>query len=220
MKFSLIIATFATLLLSAVVQAKKETTSLRRGLKGRNNNGAESPDSDMARHLDEDADWDTGDFEWDIQLEDGYPNIVIDDTNKDTRIAVEDTNKDNEVIFKFNFTGTLTDRKFLEVKLYTNDCVTAADDSLVFIDTSSGDELEVELDIIQETISDSVHYQDISSTAGIISFCLRVDYNYVDGEGATESINFYETNVTITVDLTAKFTLTEISAEEIIIIIH
>ncbi len=150
-----------------------------------------------------------GDFDWDIMPEDGFPSIAFDDANEES-----------EVIFKYNFTGTLTDRKFLDVKLYKNDCVTAADASLAFINTTSGDELDVELDIIQETISDSVHYQDINSTAAIIGFCLRVDYNYVDGDGLVESINFYETNVTITVDLTAKFTLTEISADEVIVIIH
>jgi hypothetical protein len=212
MKLSLIIATFATLLLSTVVHAKKESTSLRRGLKGGNKNGAESPVSDMARQVDEDFDWDTGDFDWDIQLEEGYPSIAVDDTN--------DTNEDSEVTFKFNFAGTITDKKFLEVKLYTNDCLTAADASLAFVNTTSGDELDIELDIIQDTIIDSVHYQDINGTAGIIGLCLRVDYNYVDGDGVIESINFYETNATITVDLTTKFTLTEITADEIIIIIH
>jgi hypothetical protein len=154
-----------------------------------------APESGMARQL--------GDFDWDIQPEDGYPSIAFDDTNEDS-----------EVIFKYNYTGTaLTDRKFLDVKLYKNDCVTAADASLAFINTTSGDELDIELDIIQETISNSVHYQDINGTAAIIGFYLRVDYNYIDGDGLIESINFYETNVTITVDLTANFTLTEISAD-------
>jgi hypothetical protein len=155
----------------------------------------ESSGNDMARQL-------AGDFDWDIQPEDGYPSIAFDDTNEDS-----------EVIFKYNFTGTLTARKFLDVKLYKNDCVSAADASLAFTNTTSGDELDVELDIIQETISDSIHYQDLNGTAAIVGFCLRVDYNYVDGDGAIESINFYETNVTITVDLTANFTLTEISAD-------
>jgi hypothetical protein len=155
----------------------------------------ESPGNDVARQL-------AGDFDWDIMPEDGYPSIAFDGTNED-----------KEVIFKYNFTGTLSDRKFLDVKLYMNDCVTAADASLAFTNTTSEDELDVELDIIQETISDSVHYQDVNGTAAIIGFCLRVDYNYVDGDGVTESINFYETNVTITVDLTANFTLTEISAD-------
>jgi hypothetical protein len=156
---------------------------------------ADNNSNEMVRQL-------AGDFDWDIQPEDGYPSIAFDDTNEDS-----------EVVFKYNFTGTLTDRKFLDVKLYKNDCITAADASLAFTNTTSGDELDVELDIIQETISDSVHYQDLNGTAAIIGFCLRVDYNYVDGDGLTESINFYETNVTITVDLTANFTLTEISAD-------
>jgi hypothetical protein len=155
----------------------------------------ESSGNDMARQL-------AGDFDWDIQPEDGFPSIAFDDTNEDS-----------EVIFKYNFTGTLTARKFLDVKLYKNDCITAADASLAFINTTSGDELDVELDIIQETISDSIHYQDLNGTAAIIGFCLRVDYNYVDGDGLTESINFSETNVTITVDLTANFTLIGISAD-------
>jgi hypothetical protein len=156
---------------------------------------ADNNSNDMARQL-------AGDFNWDIQPEDGYPSIAFDDANEES-----------EVVFKYNFTGTLTDRKFLDVKLYGNDCVSASDASLAFINTTTGDELDIELDIIQETITNSVHYQDINGTAATIGFCLRVDYNYVDSDGLTESINFYETNVTITVDLTANFTLTGISAE-------
>jgi hypothetical protein len=143
-----------------------------------------------------------GDFDWDIEPEDGYPSIAFDDANEES-----------EVIFKYNFTGTLSDRKFLGVTLYQNDCVSLPDDSLAFVNSTTGDELDVELDIIQETISNSIHYIDLNGTAAIIGFCLRVDYNYVDGDGLTESINFYETNVTITVDLTANFTLTGISAD-------
>jgi hypothetical protein len=96
---------------------------------------SETPGNDKARQL-------AGDFDWDIQPENGYPSIAFDDTNEDS-----------EVIFKYNYTGTLNDRKFLNVKLYKNDCVTAADASLAFINTTSGDELDIELDIIQETIS-------------------------------------------------------------------
>jgi hypothetical protein len=154
----------------------------------------ESSGNDMARQL--------ADFDWDITPEDGYPSIAFDDQNEES-----------EVIFKYNFTGTLGERKFLDVKLYQSNCETPSDASLAFVNSTSGDELDVELDIIQETITNSVHYQDINGTAAAIGFCLRVDYNYVDGDGLTESINFYETNVTITVDLTANFTLTGISAD-------
>jgi hypothetical protein len=118
---------------------------------------ADNSSNDMARKL-------AGDFNWDIQPEDGYPSIAFDDANEES-----------EIIFKYNFTGTLTDRKFLDVKLYRNDCVSASDASLAFINTTTGDELDIELDIIQETITNSVHYQDINGTAAIIGFCLRVD---------------------------------------------
>jgi hypothetical protein len=157
---------------------------------------ADNNSNDMARQL-------AGDFDWDIQPEDGYPIIGFDDSTEES-----------EVIFKYNFTGNLTDRKVLEVQLFQNDCLSVSDASLAFVKNTTGDELEVELDIIQETITNSIHYQDLNNgTSAIIGFCLRVDYNYVDGDGQPESINFYETNVTITVDLTANFTLTQITAD-------
>jgi hypothetical protein len=145
-----------------------------------------------------------GDFDWDIMPEDGFPSIAFDDANEES-----------EVIFKYNFTGTLGDRKYLGVQLFQNDCVSSPDASLAFVNNTVGDELNVELDIIQETISNSIHYIDLNGTAAIIGFCLRVDYNYVDGDGLVESINFYETNVTITVDLTANFTLSGISSDRV-----
>jgi hypothetical protein len=91
-----------------------------------------------------------------------------------------------EVIFKYNFTGTLSDRKFWASALPER-LRLAPDASLAFVNSTTGDELDVELDIIQETISN--HYIDLNGTA-VIGFCLRVDYNYVDGDGFTESINF------------------------------
>jgi hypothetical protein len=63
--------------------------------------------NDRARQL-------VGDFDWDIQPEDGFPSIAFDDTNKDS-----------EIIFKNNFRGTLADRKFADVKLYQNDSQTS-----------------------------------------------------------------------------------------------
>jgi hypothetical protein len=152
--------------------------------------------NDMARQL--------ADFDWGIQPEDGYPIINFNDTNAES-----------EVVFKYNFTGTLTATKFLDVKLYEIDCLTPADASaLAFVNSTTGDELQIELDVIQETVSQSNHYQDINASAAIIGFCLRVDYNYVNTVGgAIESVSFYETNVTITVDLTADFTLAAIDVE-------
>jgi outer membrane receptor for Fe3+-dicitrate len=82
-----------------------------------------------------------------------------------------------------------------------------------FSPSTVDDELNIELDIIQATISRSVHYRDVNLTNAVISFCLRIDYNYVDNDNITESVNFYETNVTINVGLTANFTLTGINAD-------
>jgi hypothetical protein len=149
----------------------------------------------MARQL-------AGDFDWDIKPEDGFPVI-----------AVDETNEDSAVVFKYKYTGTLSATKYLDVKLYQTDCVVAADASLAFITSITGDELNIDLDIIQETILDSVHYLEIDGTAAAIGFCLRVDYYYVDNDGLAQSVRFYETNVAIAVDLTPSFTLTGISAE-------
>jgi hypothetical protein len=109
---------------------------------------AENNSNDMTRQL-------VGD--WDIQPEDGYPIIGFDDTNEE-----------NEVVFKYNFTGTPNNRKFLDVNLYQNDCVSASDDSLAFINSTSGDELDINIDVIQETIANSVHYQDINGASATI----------------------------------------------------
>jgi hypothetical protein len=155
----------------------------------------ESVSSDMDRQL--------ADFNWDIAPEDGYPII-----------GFSNSTEEGEVVFKYNFTGTLSDQKYLDVKLYQNDCVSAADQSLAFKNSTTGDELDVDVDIIQETIRKSVHYQDLNGTAAIIGFCLRVDYNYVNFDGNTEVVMFYETNVTINVDLTSNFTLTELVVDK------
>jgi hypothetical protein len=143
------------------------------------------------------------DFDWDLAPEDGYPIINFNDTNVNS-----------EVVFKYNYTGNLSASKFLEVQLFESDCTTAADaTALVFVNNTDGDVLNIDLDIVQETITTSPHYEEITTAEAAISFCLRVDYNYIAGVDPAESINFYETNVTITVDLTANFTLTGIVAE-------
>jgi archaellin len=159
---------------------------------------AQSADSIMSRQLEAPP----ADFDWEITAEDGFPIIVFNDTSEES-----------EVVFRFNFTGSLTPTKFLEVNLYQSDCITAADElALAFVNTTNLDdsELDIDLDIIQETISNSDHYTDLNSTSAAIGFCVRVDYNYIDNEGNTTSVNFYETNVTIAVDLTAGFELAEI----------
>jgi len=98
-------------------------------------------------------------------------------------------------------------------KLYQSDCITAADKSLVFAEAINGNELAIDLNIIQETISNSVHYKAVNGTNAIIGFCLRIDNNYIDNDDNVESVNFYETVVTTDVDLTANFKLTAISVD-------
>jgi uncharacterized protein (UPF0297 family) len=143
-----------------------------------------------------------GDFDWNIQSDDGFPII-----------AFNDNTKDSEVVFKYNITGTLSDRKILTATLYQSDCITAADKSLVFAEAINGNELAIDLNIIQETISNSVHYKAVNGTNAIIGFCLRIDNNYIDNDDNVESVNFYETVVTTDVDLTANFKLTAISVD-------
>lgn len=145
------------------------------------------------------------DFAWEIDPVEDYPIIAF---NSDT--------SNSEVEFLYNFTGTLApDQKYLTTKLYRDDCVTAAGDSLAFAREVIGNELSLDVDIVQDTITDSLLYKenDALGTSATISFCVRVNYNYKDGDGNVESINFHETVVDINVDLTANFTLTSIATD-------
>ena len=144
-----------------------------------------------------------GDFNWDITPEDGYPAI-----------AFADATESKEVVFKYNFTGTTGPNKFLTVQLLEKGCNGTADSaSFVVAQNVSGNALEVDLDIVQQTITTSRQYsENPEGTQAEIDFCIRIDYNYLDSStNETESINFHETSVTITVDLTANFTLDSIS---------
>jgi len=144
------------------------------------------------------------DFSWDITPVQDYPLI-----------GFNSESSNSEVEFKYTYAGTLSDNKLLQTNLYRDDCVTAADESLAFVELIEGNELSLDVDIVQETITNSVHYMqtDDLGTSAAISFCVRVDYNYKDLDGNTESINFHETIVDISVDLTANFTLTSIATD-------
>jgi hypothetical protein len=117
------------------------------------------------------------------------------------------------VVFKYDYTGILTDRKYLEVNLYQKDCTSPSDESLVLDKVISGDELDIDIDVIQETISSSVHYQDVNATAAIVGFCIRVEYKFIDNDGNIDTVNFHQEVVAINVDLTTDFTLTNINVE-------
>jgi hypothetical protein len=141
------------------------------------------------------------DFDWEVAPIDGYPQI-----------AFANATETKEVVFMYNYTGTLSATKFLSVKLLDRNCSSPADASLAFADNVvPGHKFEVDLDIVQETISTSKEYtENADGTKAEIDFCIRVDYEFDDGT-STESINFHETTVSISVDLTANFTLDSIS---------
>jgi hypothetical protein len=139
------------------------------------------------------------DFSWNITSREGFPVIAFDDSTEN-----------NEVQFMYDYTGIITGSKNITVMLYQADCVTPADDSLVlYANYSTLGEISVDLDIIQETIATSVVYNELSDgTAATIEFCLRADYKF-----ESDSLNFHETVVSISVDLTAGFTLEAITVE-------
>ena len=139
------------------------------------------------------------DFSWSVVPREGFPVI-----------AFNDTTEESEVLFKYDYKGTLTDSKNLSMSLFQNDCLTPADSSeLGFAaDYGTPGTLSVAIDIIQETIAKSAFYNETNSTTATIEFCVRVDYDF-----KSESLNFYETIVTISVDLTAGFTLDAITSE-------
>lgn len=140
------------------------------------------------------------DFSWTIVPREGFPAI-----------AFNDTTEDSEVLFKYDYTGTLTGSKNLSVSLFQNDCLTPADSSALGFaaDYGTPGALSIAIDIIQETIAKSVLYNETNdATAATIEFCVRIDYNF-----ESDSLNFYENIVTISVVLTAGFTLDTITAE-------
>jgi len=145
----------------------------------------------------------TGDFAWDITPVENWPQIAFDATTSES-----------EVMFRYAYTGTLDENKYLSAALFQADCTSPAENSLNVTNfLITGSELDLDLDIIQSTITDSVHYSPTSATTANIDFCLRVDYNYKNALGDVMSVNFHETKVDITVDLTANFTLTGITTD-------
>lgn len=144
-----------------------------------------------------------GDFDWEVVPQGGYPSI-----------AFQDASDAKEVVFKYNFTGTTSPQKFLSSVVLDKNCKQPGDSSsFSIVQNISGNALEVDLDIVQENIAKSPHYNvNDLGTVATIDFCLHVDYNYKElATNDVKSINFHETAVSITVDLTANFTLTSIT---------
>lgn len=120
----------------------------------------EASAANIARQLDRD-------LTWDIESEDGIPIIDFESITEQT-----------EVVFKYNVTGTLTDRKLLDVKLYENNCVSTSDASLAFANTTSGDELDIDIDIVQDL------------TANFTLTDINVERDSVDSEADNAQLDY------------------------------
>ena len=83
-------------------------------------------------------------------------------------IAFSNSTETGEAIFKYNFTGTLdSDVKYLTTTLYKTDCSTLADVAGVSV---TGDELDIDVNVIQATVDGSDHYQALNNTNATILF--------------------------------------------------
>ena len=75
-------------------------------------------------------------------------------------------------------------------------------------------EYMLEIDVVQENMVDSAYYQSLGNETASVSFCVRVNYNYYDGE-IIQEVTYHETNVTVLVDLTADFHLDSVGFQRI-----
>ena len=160
-------------------------------------------------------------FDWDIRPVEGFPTLSFNSTD------------DNEMEFQYLYTGSLGAQnygsvKYLHFELLEYDCdlTKPVDLSVMNFTEASGQPLSrilqaseedpsqllrLYLDIDKSTVADSPYYQDgPDAKTAYIKFCVRGDYMYDDdGDAITrdDSINYHETQVTITIDLTAGFEL-------------
>jgi hypothetical protein len=111
---------------------------------------------------------------------------------------------------------TLDNNKYLESKLFMADCKTeGTQGALTILNSTARNELTLDVDVVQALIDPSDYYVKArDELSANITFCVRVDYKYTPiGSSISESVNFHETKVTVSVDLTAGFQLTSINAE-------
>jgi hypothetical protein len=161
------------------------------------------PDKQSTRHL-------NNDFLWDLSMRDGFPQFPQGLENV--------TDQDDDIVFSYNYTGTLTQAKTLGVQIFQYDCVRGTDSlgvniSDIDINTTLG-QMTLATDIdITKIVDSTAHYQQVSANNATISFCVRVDYLYTGPDKKAESMNFYETKVQITVDLLAGFNLTAVNIQ-------
>lgn len=115
-------------------------------------------------------------WEWHFEPTTGFPNIDI---------------VNEQVHFKYNYTGILSEGKTFTEKLYQVDCLTAANASALLKTTSYNvdlQKLKLDVDFNFDEIITSDHYTYIDSNTASIKFCLRIDYWSGD-----VSMNYHET---------------------------
>lgn len=153
---------------------------------------------------DEDDERQLGQFDWDVNIVEGYPllNVGFDGEAAD------------QVLFLYNFTGDVTGTgRSVDVTLMEFDCIAPGalgegNGLMVTQQDMVEDELSVAVDVSTETITESQYYSSVNLTTAEIAFCVRVDYKY-DGD----SVNFFENKIVISVDLTEGFQLTSIDID-------
>ena len=144
-------------------------------------------------------------FSWDIDLNTpDFPTLNFDAANID-----------KEITFQYLYSGTYVDNvKYFDITMLAQGCLGAATtlpNALAIkpeVIDSGASTLTFDIDVLQSIIDGSSYYTDNGDNTAAINFCVRVDYRT-----AAESVNFHETEVTLTVDLTAGFQLTGITAE-------
>lgn len=106
-------------------------------------------------------------FDWELGPVDGYPIIT-------------DGLGEQDIVFLYNFTGDITENaRELVIGLFQDDCLTPAPEGanapLVYNETLLVQELQVDVGIDVDSITDSVFFTYLDSGASAsISFCLRV----------------------------------------------
>jgi hypothetical protein len=75
-------------------------------------------------------------------------------------------------------------------------------------------EYMLEVDVVQENVIDSPYYEAIDNETASINFCVRVNYNYYDGQ-IIQEITYHESIVSVMVDLTKGFQFLDLDTERI-----
>lgn len=136
-------------------------------------------------------------FSWDIEPR-GDPIVAFDDASDQEEIMI-----DYNISLQEN-----------TVVVYQEDCLTAVPFSEIEVHktlsptSSSHGILAVDLDIMQGAIMESAVWTDGDVGVGYIDICIRVDLMLIDGTDPPESVNFHETKLALTIDLTRNFEVT------------